>query len=59
MQVMLFENTGCVFEVVFYEPTQGEYFEARHIAARTRKGNNVDIDACLASHLPGGHWPDE
>ncbi|WP_262692552.1 hypothetical protein [Kordiimonas aestuarii] len=59
MQVMLFENDGCVLEVVFYEPTRGEYFEARHLAARTRTGDNVNIDACLASHLPGGHWPDE
>ena len=59
MQVMLYENDGCVFEVVFYEPTPGEYFEARHLAARTPRGENVDIKACLASHLPGGHWPDE
>jgi hypothetical protein len=59
MQVMLYENTGCVFEVVFYEPTLGEYFEARHLAARSPKGENVDIKACLASHLPGGLWPDE
>jgi len=59
MQVMLFENDGCVLEVVFYEPTLGEYFEARHLAARSRTGDNVDIKACLASLLPGGHWPDQ
>lgn len=59
VQVMLYENDGCVFEIVFYEPTPGAYFEARHLAARSRAGDNVDIKACLASHLPGGHWPDQ
>ncbi len=59
VQVMLFENASCVFEVVFFEPDTNAYFEARHIAARTPGGIKVGTDECLAAHLPGGHWPDE
>lgn len=59
VQVMLFENAACVFEVVFFEPDTDAYFEARHIAARTPGGIKVGTDECLAAHLPGGHWPDE
>lgn len=59
VQVMLFENQTCVFEVVFREPSQHEYFQAHHIAARTLAGEATDTQACLMKVLPSGTWPDK
>jgi len=59
IQVMLFENEACVFEVVFREPSQNEYFQAHHIAARDRDGRATDTQACLMKVLPNGQWPDK
>ncbi len=59
VQVMLFENETCVFEVVFREPSQHEYFQAHHIAARTLDGHGTDTQACLMKVLPNGAWPDK
>ncbi|NVJ98942.1 MAG: hypothetical protein HWE25_12370 [Alphaproteobacteria bacterium] len=58
VQVMLFETTSCVFEVVFMEPHADAHFAATHLAARTRTGADTDLQACLASILPDGTWPD-
>lgn len=51
VQVMIFENSVCVFEVVFYEPNDGDYFRARHYGARNKSGQNVDTEACARSLL--------
>jgi len=59
VQVMLFENETCVFEVVFREPSQHEYFQAHHYAARTLEGDASDALACLMKVLPNGAWPDK
>ena len=53
-QVMQFQARRCVFDVVFYEPSEGEHFRAHHIEARDRKGEAVDPQSCLAALLPDG-----
>lgn len=58
VQVMLFENHDCVLEVVFMEPGPDAHFEATHITARTRDGQDTDTGQCLAQILPDGVWPD-
>ena len=56
VQMMLFENGDCVFEVVFYEPSPDEYFTATTINARTTSGTDIDQTACLTDILPDGLW---
>lgn len=58
VQAMLFENHDCVFEVIFYEPTEDDHFEAKETNARTRRGTDVDQTECLIKVLPNGQWLD-
>jgi len=58
VQIMLFENRNCVFEIIFYEPDLNAYFRADHINARDRNGADMDLQSCLISILPGGRWLD-
>ena len=51
VQVMLFEAAGCVFEVVFFEPDNGDYFRAHHYSARTRTGSDTDPQLCARQLL--------
>lgn len=59
VQVMLFENHDCVFEVIFYEPSENEHFEAKETNARTRRGTDIDRTECLVKVLPNGLWLDQ
>lgn len=59
VQIMLFENGDCVFEVIFYEPTTEDHFHARAMNARSRSGLDVDLGECLMKVLPDGKWLDQ
>lgn len=59
VQVMLFENHSCVVEIVFMEPDPDAHFQADHVTARDRDGNDTDLQACLTQLLPDGQWPDQ
>lgn len=48
VQVMTFETDRCVFEVIFYEPSPDDHFEARYINARDRSGRPLDTETCLS-----------
>ncbi len=54
VQIMLYEASSCVFEVIFYEKNPDEHFRATDINARTAKGYDVDRDECLATVLGTG-----
>jgi hypothetical protein len=58
MQVMLFEQGPCVFEIIFYEPTPDTHFRAEHLNARDRNGTDTDLQTCLVGLLPNGQWLD-
>lgn len=58
VQVMLFEADDCVLELVFVEPSPDDHFHVTHLAARDRKGADIDQTACLTQILPEGTWPD-
>ena len=58
VQMMLFENGNCVFEVVFLEPTPSEHFKAAATNARTTNGTDMNQSKCLADLLPMGQWLD-
>lgn len=58
VQVMLFETSACVFEIVFYEPDPDSHFHADRMNARTRSGTDMDLQTCLVDVLPGGQWLD-
>lgn len=51
VQAMIFETSSCVFEVIFYEPSNGDHFRAEHIDARSRSGNPADVEACVRTLL--------
>lgn len=51
VQVMIFENSVCVVEIIFYEPANGDHFRARRINTRSRSGHNVDTENCVRQHL--------
>lgn len=53
VQVMTFETERCVFQVIFYEPSPGASFRARHISARDRTGQDTAIEPCLSGVM--GH----
>ena len=58
VQTMLFESAGCVFEIIFVEPTSDHHFRVQDLNARTTSGNGTDLVTCLAAQLPGGTWLD-
>ena len=51
VQVMIFENSACVVEVIFYEPENGDHFRAHRVNARSRTGQDVDSENCIRQHL--------
>ncbi|MEX0300621.1 MAG: hypothetical protein AB3N28_16220 [Kordiimonas sp.] len=59
VQAMLFETNACVFEVIFYEPSDDQHFEATETNARTRRGSDVDRTECLMKILPNSRWLDQ
>ena len=54
VQVMLFERTACVLEVIFYEKSADDYFRATDINARSVRGETFEADNCLAIILGSG-----
>ena len=58
VQVMLFETSACVFEIIFYEPTPDTHFRAEQINARSRTGTDTNVQTCLIGVLPSGQWLD-
>lgn len=57
VQVMTFETEHCVFEVIFYEPSPDDHFEARYINARDRTGRSSDPEVCLTEILAAAAAP--
>lgn len=51
VQIMIFETDTCVFQVTFYEPSNGDHFRAEHTDARNRKGNAYDPELCVQQLL--------
>ncbi len=51
VQVMIFESSACVVEIIFYEPANGDHFRAHRINARSRTGQDVDSENCIRQHL--------
>lgn len=51
VQVMIFETSRCVVEVVFYEPENGDHFRAEWLNARLRNGQDTDVEACTREWL--------
>ncbi len=51
VQVMIFEASSCVVEVIFYEPANGDHFRAHRVNARSRTGQDVDTENCIRQHL--------
>jgi len=56
VQAMLYETPACVLEIIFYEPDPQASFEVRHISARQRNGDDIDMHKCLEAVLPDGYW---
>jgi len=56
VQIMLFEDSDCVFEVIFYEPDPDAHYAATTTNARTKSGVDIDQTECLAKVLPEGQW---
>ncbi len=54
VQIILYKKPECVFEVIFYEPSENDHFTATDINARTADGKDTDIDLCLNNILPAG-----
>ncbi len=59
VQAMLFENSECVFEVIFYEPSEDDHFAVTETNARTLQGTDVDRSECLQKILPNSQWLDQ
>tara|TARA_R110002096_G_scaffold9468_2_gene37374 strand:- start:654 stop:1067 length:414 start_codon:yes stop_codon:yes gene_type:complete len=59
VQAMLFESGDCVFEVIFYEPTENDHFAATETNARTYRGTDIERAICLVQILPNGQWLDQ
>ncbi len=51
VQVMIFESPSCVVEVIFFEPENGDHFRAHRVNARTRSGQDTDLEACTRQWL--------
>lgn len=51
VQVMIYESSACVVEIIFYEPANGDHFRAHRVNARSRTGQDVDIENCIRQHL--------
>lgn len=59
VQAMLFEKGDCVFEIIFYEPSENDHFAATETNARTHRGSDIDRALCLVQILPNGQWLDQ
>lgn len=51
VQVMIFEASRCVVEVVFYEPDNGEHFRSEWVTARLKSGQETETTVCVRQWL--------
>jgi len=57
VEIMLFENTHCVLEVILSQDAGSQDYISKRVSTRTLKGAPTEGGACLKTLLPGGVFP--